>query len=148
MFIEITRVATKSKQLLNTDKILRVSAAKTGSGHTEIIMSDGLKVYALETYEEVRAMLIVEPLVLNSDVVPKTVLEEIRENSNNAILDSEPWWHNREMLKKVNNAIFGEEEPVGGLDPAQINQWEYTVREIAKANKEETSIPMSIPGQN
>ena len=123
MFIEITRVALKNNNLLNTDKILRISPAKTGSGHTEIIMTDGVKIYTQETYEEVRAMLIAEPITLESDVVPKTVLEELRD-------DDEPWWHNPALLRKVNEAIFGEDAPVVGFEPYQVD-WGWTVGEIA-----------------
>lgn len=123
MFIEITRVALKNKNLLNTDKILRISPAKTGSGHTEIIMTDGVKIYTQETYEEVRAMLIAEPITLESDIVPKTVLEELRD-------DDEPWWHNPALLRKVNEAIFGEDAPVVGFEPYQVD-WEYTAKAVA-----------------
>lgn len=140
MFIEITRVALKNKNLLNTDKILRISPVKTGSGHTEIIMTDGVKIYASETYEEVRAMLIAEPITLESDVVPNTVLEELR-------ADDEPWWHNPILLKKVNEAIFGEDSPVVDFEPYQMVDWGYTAKSIAdevkaienKINEEVTS---------
>jgi len=116
MFIEITRVGTGAKSIINTDRILRVSPSNTGA-HTDIVMSD-IRICAKESYEEIRSMLIAKPIMLaETNEVPNVVLEEIQKKLDNAVIERTQWWHDAETANAVKEVLFGKDSPIHKINP-------------------------------